>query len=279
MAFEITIPSSTDYYNLITDLNEIGTQITGYLNTLNTAIGTKIASGSAASVSSLTSSGTVTGKWNLYVTADGAETIRLHNASTDFGISNNAGTKRFRYVESLGRWASSHHIQVPNSPAASDATNRTYVDGAVSGLSTTLTGLINGKVNIWNGNVNWAPNANYANSAGTAATATSATSATTATTATTATNAANATNADKVDNRHLKAGIISNQTLAAGATGSYTITHSMGGIPIITATAIDDHAASISVSVDTIDSNTAILMARNVSEFSETFRINWIAVL
>jgi hypothetical protein len=279
MAFEITIPSSTDYYNLITDLNEIGAQITGYLNTLNTSIGTKITSGSAASVASLTSSGTVTGKWNLYVTADGAETIRVHNASTDFGISNNAGTKRFRYIESLGRWASSHHIQVPNSPSASDAANRTYVDGAVSGLSATLTSAINGKVNIWGGNVNWAPAANYANTAGSATTATSATSATTAATATNATNAANATNADKVDNRHLKAGLTSNQTLAGGATGSYTITHSMGGIPIIVATAIDDHAASINVSVDTIDANTAMITAKNISDVSETFRINWIAVL
>lgn len=175
----IPVPLDTDNYNLILDLNSMKNGILDSLNDVIVELGQRPETGSAASFLSVTC--TSTGVFGTSVSVNSADTggaLVLSNSAASFGLEK-VGVAQFKFGS--GRWYSSVPIRIADGVNADDAASRGHVTDRENVLRTEI-GVVQGNVDAleaktvvrYNGNQQWAPNANYATTAGYAASAGSA---------------------------------------------------------------------------------------------------------
>jgi hypothetical protein len=175
----IPVPLDTDNYNLVLDLNSMKAGILDSLNDIIVELGQRPETNTPASFFSVTC--TSTGVFGTSVTVNSSDTggpLVLNNSAASFGLEK-ASVASFKFTG--GRWYSSAAIRILDGSASDDAASRGYVGTRETQLRSEI-GVVQANVNAleaqtvvrYNGNQQWAPNANYANTAGYAASAGSA---------------------------------------------------------------------------------------------------------
>ena len=175
----IPVPADTDTYNLVVDLNSMKNGILDSLGDVIVELGQRPETGSAAAFYSVTC--TATGVFGGSVTVNTSDTggaLVLSNSAASFGLEK-VGVAQFKF--NSGRWYSSVPIRVLDGVNADDAASRGHVTarenvlrGEIGVVQSNVDALEAKSVVRYNGNQQWAPNANYATTAGYAASAGSA---------------------------------------------------------------------------------------------------------
>lgn len=296
MTFSVTTPASSDRYSLTSDLRVMADDIESYLNTIaGSAVGA-VQPGSSPTLNSITTTSTST--FPSIILSGLLSQAYILNDANGFGFK----VGSVKLTTDGTSWTSTGHVNVPSGPTGTQAVNKNVLDSVTNPLDSritileeSLTGItgtaasesyVDNKIATVNTNIaslnsrlaiaesNVAKKANYAGAVNRVDRATIADN------AAHSNYSDNATNATKINNRRPVIGSFNAGTLAAGSSSTRTITHNLGYIPGIFATAVGDTGVvSIICSTGSVGTNTAQIKYKNVnSNKSETFWINWMAI-
>lgn len=298
MSYIIRTPAGTDRYSLTSDLKIMADDTVIHLESLRQETLMAVRENTSPTFNTITTSSAPTFP-AITITGQRPFSKITNDLTNGFGLK----SENLLFSTSDGvKWTSSGHVVIPNGGTGTQAINRNALDTEVAALTATINALTTRVANLENTYATKTyvdgKDATNTNSVAYAHARIDSLSGTVGTKADlyTAANkvyysqyandagssnyAATANNADHFRGRKLAVGSFSAGSVAAGQSSEVTVTHNLGYVPFVVASAIGDTGVvSIVCSVNTVDTNIATIKYRNINaSASESCWINWMAI-